>query len=66
MKRKHILRSKTIWGVLITLAPVLGPLVGVSADEAVLVTQTVDNLIQVFGAALAVFGRVVSKDKLYA
>jgi|TARA_B110000908_G_scaffold88114_1_gene105056 hypothetical protein len=56
---KFFLKSKTLWGVIVTLLPVLLPILGVTFAEGSesLITETGDAFVQLLGAALAVYGR---------
>ena len=64
---KFFLKSKTILGALVTLAPTIATLFGFtfSEDETVMISQAADGIIQIIGAALVVYGRLNVKDKLY-
>lgn len=68
MEPKWFLKSKTIIGVIISVLPALLPALGVSfsADDAHLVSGTVDSVMQAIGALLAVYGRWVSTDAVKA
>jgi hypothetical protein len=61
---KYWLKSKTIWGVIITMLPTLAPLVGIGVDDLNLINQTGDNIIQIVGAIIAAYGRFTAKDQL--
>jgi hypothetical protein len=56
---KFFLKSKTIWGVIVAVTPILVPALSV---------VELNNLAQAFmslaGAALAVYGRIKAKDGL--
>lgn len=60
---KWFLKSKTIWGVIISILPALLPAVGLSfsADDTVLISNGGDAIIQAIGAGLAIIGRFFSK-----
>jgi hypothetical protein len=64
---KFILKSKTVIGALIALLPAISVLTGVTftEDDTVMINQTADAIIQVMGGAFAIYGRVVSKGKVY-
>ncbi|MDC0600101.1 hypothetical protein OAO65_02205 [Flavobacteriales bacterium] len=64
---KFFLKSKTIMGALVTLAPTIAVLFGytLTEDDSAMITQTADAIIQLIGAALVVYGRVTAKEKLY-
>jgi len=59
-------KSKTVIGILVSLLPVLGTTLGFSFSDAdgVLVTNLVDQIIQLLGGAFALYGRVVAKKPL--
>ena len=63
---KWFLKSKTIWGVIISIIPTLLPAFGVSfsADDVALVSSFGDTVMQTVGAILAIYGRVKAKDTL--
>ena len=63
---KWFLQSKTVIGILIPVIIQVLPLVGISlsADDTALINSTVDQLIQLAGLALALYGRFVATDKL--
>jgi hypothetical protein len=62
---KGLLMSKTIWGVLIM---VLGTILGWSAETQTVVTgfamQAITAGMELFGAGLAVYGRVKAETKI--
>jgi len=64
---KFFLKSKTIIGALVTLAPTVAVLFGytMTEDDSVMITETADAIIQLIGAALVVYGRVKAEEKLY-
>jgi hypothetical protein len=64
---KFILKSKTVIGALIALLPAISVLTGVTftEDDTVMINQTADAIIQVIGGVFAIYGRVVSKGKVY-
>ena len=66
MQEKHLLKSKTIVGALLTILPVVLPLLGInfSAEDYALFGETADKAIQLFGGLMAVWGRVVAQTKL--
>ena len=57
---KQFWKSKTMWGVLITLIPTILQVVGVPLPIGELATE----IIIAAGGGLAVFGRVKAVDKL--
>jgi len=61
---KWFLTSKTIIGVLVTIAPTLLPLFGVSfgLEDGALFSTFGDALVQFLGAALALWGRFAAKS----
>jgi len=63
---KFFLKSKTVLGVLISIAPTVLPLVGIdfNPDDATMFTSTADLVIQAVGAVLALYGRVKAKVAL--
>ena len=64
---KFFLKSKTIMGALVTLAPTIAVLFGytMTEDDSAMITETGDAIIQLIGAALVVYGRVTAEEKLY-
>lgn len=65
-KDKFILKSKTIIGALIAMAPAIAVLFGVTftEDDSALVSNAGDALIQVLGAAYAIYGRIVAEGNV--
>lgn len=63
---KFFLKSKTILGVIVTMLPTLLPALGISfsVEDAQLISNTGDALIQAGGAMLAVYGRFVAKHDI--
>ena len=63
---KFILKSKTVWGVLIMAAPQLAPLVGIqfALGDAQELNETVTGIATGVGALLALYGRVKAKQTL--
>ncbi len=59
MDSKFILQSKTIWGVVILVLPVILPMFGIEfgADAIGESTVAFNSLITLVGAVLAVYGR---------
>lgn len=59
---KSFLRSKTIWGAAIAVAPPVANLLGytISGADVAQVTSSVDAIVTGAGALLAVFGRVTA------
>lgn len=64
---KYFLKSKTILGALVTLAPTIATMSGftLSGDDTAMISTTVDSIIQIAGAALVVYGRVKAKGAVY-
>jgi uncharacterized membrane protein len=64
---KFFLKSKTIIGALVTMAPTIATLFGFTFTEndSVMISQVADGIIQILGAALVVYGRLNAKEKLY-
>ncbi len=62
MEPKWFLKSKTIWGVVISILPALLPVLGLSfsADDTVLISNSGDAIIQAIGAVIAIYGRFVA------
>lgn len=61
LDQKNILLSKTIIGIILTVsAPFLNQWFGVSINEALQadVSEVIFNGVEVFGASLAVYGRI--------
>lgn len=63
---KFILKSKTVQGGIITLLPVLLPMLGLSwgADETELLGSTLDTIIQAVGALWIAYARWKDGSKL--
>ena len=61
---KWIVTSKTFLGLLITVLPVLAPILGFSFGEgdAEFVSQGADQLIQAVGVLVAGYGRFAAKS----
>lgn len=59
MENKFFLKSKTIIGVLLSIAPTLLPALGLSfsVEDGQMISAGVDAIIQAVGAVLAVYGR---------
>ena len=64
---KFVLKSKTILGILIMVAPVLAKEFGftLTADGTAMITQSADSIIQLLGAVLGVYGRIKAKGGVY-
>lgn len=64
---KFILKSKTVVGSLVAAMPALAVMFGwtFTEDDSALVSNAADALIQVLGAAYAVYGRIVAKDDIH-
>lgn len=64
---KFFLKSKTIIGALVTLAPTLATVFGITftEDDSAMISQMADGIIQILGTTLVIWGRVTAKDKLY-
>ena len=60
---KWFLKSKTLIGVVLSVLPAMLPALGISfgADDSMLINELMDSIIQLTGAALAVYGRWVAK-----
>lgn len=58
-KPKWFLQSKTIWGMIAMVLPILLPMMGVSfnATDIGLVNSTVDQAFQVIGTVLVLYAR---------
>jgi len=52
---KNWLQSKTIWGIIIVLLPVISQFLGF--DVSTEVGETYESLIQIAGTALSLYGR---------
>lgn len=63
---KSLLASKTIWGLLIALAPTLAGLFGYHLSDtfATEAQGTIDQLIQLVGLGFAAYGRIVATSQL--
>lgn len=63
---KWFVRSKTLIGLLLTMLPVLLPMIGISFDAAdqALVGDFADKVIQLTGAALIVYARFKDGSQL--
>ena len=71
MEAKFLLKSKTIWGILLMVIPAVCPLLGIEPPSSADLQQFGDNLfttangiIQIIGALLAVYGRLTAKHQL--
>ena len=64
MGEKFILKSKTIWGVIIMALPTLFEAFGVPVPDGVSeqVNDAVVHLIEFVGASLAVYGRISAEQ----
>lgn len=62
---KFILKSKTVIGAIIGAAPSLAVVTGITLtdDDTAMITTTVDAIIQLFGFAYAIYGRIVTKGE---
>ncbi len=56
---RFFLKSKTIIGIIVSILPALLPQLGLSfsAEDGALINTSVDQVIQAFGALIAVYGR---------
>lgn len=61
--KKHPLKSKTIWGVIIMLIPGVISAFGIEFSQAEIQAVT-EALVTIFGAGFAVYGRAVAKGPL--
>lgn len=63
---KFILKSKTIIGSLVAAVPALAVVFGwtFTEDDSALVSNAADAMIQVLGAAYAIYGRIVAEGKI--
>ena len=61
---KHITRSKTIWGVVVTLLAATLPKLGVKIGPSE-VADFMEAFVAAAGAALAVYGRVTAKEGIH-
>ena len=61
-KVKSFLASKTIWGIIIALSPVLSGWLGFDVDESI--GDIYEPLIQVIGAVIATYGRIKASSGL--
>lgn len=64
---KFILKSKTILGAIVTLAPTIATLCGytLTEDDSAMISQTADSVIQLLGFTLVVYGRIKAEGKVY-
>lgn len=64
---KFVLKSKTILGVLLSILPQLAVTFGFTFTEndAVMLSESTDSLIQIMGAALAIYGRFKVEGKVH-
>ena len=58
MDTKSVLKSKTVWGILIAILPTLLPLLGIPLPPAV-----ADALIAA-GSSLGIYGRVTATERI--
>ncbi len=63
---KNFLSSKTIQGILITVLPIILPLIGISfsADDGAVLSQNIDAIISAVGAIWATYGRIVASGSI--
>ncbi len=61
---KFILKSKTIWGVLIAAVPTILAQFGYDMGNPELLNGIVNEIFEVVGAVLAVFGRIVAEGPI--
>lgn len=63
---KNFLGSKTIWGTVIAVVPTLAPLIGISfsAEDAAMVSNSIDAIITAVGGLLAIYGRIKATTSL--
>ena len=62
MEEKHYLKSKTIWGAIVAALPAFIPLLG---SQNVATIETIGtSLLSLFGAAVAIYGRVKAEGKI--
>lgn len=63
---KSAVKSKTLWGVLLTVLVSVAPFLGIhfTADDAALISEGIDQLIILATAVLAIYGRVRAESKL--
>ena len=63
---KGFFASKSIWGSIIAMAATILPMLGISftAADGAEVSGWIEQIIAIGGAALAMYGRVVAKDKI--
>ena len=62
MEKKNILKSKTIYGVLLILAPIISKYLGFDVSEDL--HELVEIAIQAIGGGFAVYGRIKAKHEL--
>lgn len=64
--QKFILKSKTVWGVIIMAAPQLAPLAGIAfgMQDAAELNETVTGIATGVGALLALYGRVKAQQTI--
>lgn len=64
---KYVLKSKTVVGILVIIAPTLATLFGftLTADNSAMISNSADSIIQLLGAALGIYGRVKAKGGIY-
>lgn len=60
---KSLVKSKTVIGILISLAGTLAPMLGYAVDTNTL-TGLVDEFFQIAGLVLAFYGRVKATDPI--
>lgn len=64
MDTKSIFKSKTIWGVLVTVAGLLGFGDAIPADFPDTMVNVINQVLEVVGIVLTVYGRIVAKEPL--
>lgn len=63
---KSWIKSKTIWGILIFLSPLLSKYVGHLIGHPINIEQGMNEIVELVGAAIAAYGRVVANTSLIA
>ena len=63
---KNIVKSRTIWGVIIAALPTILPIFGVDLTKSdyELIATMGNQFITLTGSALAIYGRYIAKQRL--
>ena len=62
---KFVLKSKTIWGVIIAAVPTILAQFGVDVGSTELINGWANEIIEAFGSLLAIYGRFVADTAVH-